>query len=93
MGAATESGHACLGWPEAGRIEPGAIADLVTMGIDTPRLAGADRRDAADAVVFGATAADVRSVIVSGREVVRDGAHVVLDVPAELASAIEAVWS
>ncbi|TMK71571.1 MAG: formimidoylglutamate deiminase [Actinobacteria bacterium] len=93
LGAATESGHACLGWPEAGRIEPGAIADLVTMGIDTPRLAGADRRDAADAVVFGATAADVRSVIVSGREVVRDGAHVVLDVPAELASAIEAVWS
>ena len=38
--AATEHGHAALGWPEAGRIEPGALADLVTVGLDGVRLAG-----------------------------------------------------
>jgi formiminoglutamate deiminase len=90
--AATESGFACLGWPEAGRIAPGAPADLVTLRLDTPRLAGSDRATVAEAVVFAATAADVRGVIVSGREIVRDGVHLVLDVPAELEAAIEAVW-
>jgi formiminoglutamate deiminase len=91
--AATESGHECLGWTDAGRLAPGAMADLVTLALDTPRLAGTGRREAADAVAFAASAADVRGLIVSGREVVRDGVHVALDVPGELAAAIEAVWA
>ncbi len=36
--AACGAGHACLGWPEAGEIVPGAVADLVTVRLDTPRL-------------------------------------------------------
>ena len=36
--AATATGHACLGWPEAGEIVPGAYADLVTLPLDSPRL-------------------------------------------------------
>ena len=39
--AASGAGHACLGWPDAGEIVPGAIADLITVSLDTPRLAGA----------------------------------------------------
>jgi cytosine/adenosine deaminase-related metal-dependent hydrolase len=35
-------------------------------------------------LVFAAGAGDVRDVMVGGRWVVRDGAHVALDVPAEL---------
>src|SRR6202044_3486831 len=31
VAAATVGGHACLGWPEAGEIVPGAYADLVTL--------------------------------------------------------------
>ena len=38
--AATADGHASLGWPDAGRIAPGALADLVTVGLDSVRLAG-----------------------------------------------------
>jgi formiminoglutamate deiminase len=88
--AATAGGYASLGWPEGGRIEPGALADLVTVALDSPRLAGTRPQDALDATVFAATAADVRSVIVGGRQIVRDGAHLTLDVPAELQAAITA---
>ena len=91
--AATGAGHRCLGWPEAGRIEPGAVADLVTVDLDTPRLAGTDAESAVASLVFGATAADVSRVIAGGREVVRDGRHTDLDVPAELEMAIREVWA
>ncbi len=88
--AATSTGHTALGWPEAGRIAPGAPADLVTVGLDSVRLAGG-RPDEAT-VVFGATAADVRHVIVGGRDVVRDGEHQLLgDVAARLTKAIGAL--
>ena len=58
---------------------------------DSVRLAGTRPRDALDAVVFAAGAADVPNVIVGGREIVRDGAHVKIDVASELAAAIAAV--
>ncbi len=89
--AATLDGHAALGWPEAGAIEAGAIADLVTVGLDGVRLAGATAETLLESVVFAATAADVRRVIVSGRELVRDGAHVGLDVAAQLRDSIAGV--
>jgi formiminoglutamate deiminase len=91
--AATANGHVCLGWPDAGRVAPGALADLVTVGLDSARLAGTEREAAIASVVFAASAADVRSVIAGGREVVRDGAHVALDVASELSASIEAAWS
>ncbi len=92
LAAATRDGHAALGWPDAGRIEPGAYADLVTVGLDSVRLAGASPKHLAESAVFAATAADVRHVVISGREVVHDGAHRLIDdVPAALAAAIGAV--
>lgn len=86
--AASEDGHACLGWPDAGRIEAGARADLVTVGLDGVRLAGTEPRDAVDALVFVAGSADIRHVIVDGREVVRDGRHASIDVARELDEAV-----
>jgi formiminoglutamate deiminase len=91
LAAATVDGHRAIGWPDAGRLTPGALADLVTVDLGSVRLAGTRAGDAAAAVVFAATAADVRSVIVGGREVVRDGRHLMIDVAAELGTAIRAV--
>jgi formiminoglutamate deiminase len=86
--AATAGGQASIGWPEAGQIAPDALADLVTVGLDSVRLAGASADHLIESVVFAAEAPDVRHVIVGGAFIVRDGAHARLDVPAELASAI-----
>ncbi len=90
--AATSAGHASLGWPDAGNIGPGAWADLVTVSLDSVRTAGAGQGLALEAAVFCAAAADVRNVVISGRDVVRDGVHLLVpDVPAELTRSIRAV--
>ena len=90
--AATASGHACLGWPDAGEIVPGAYADLVTVPLDSPRLAGGAGADPLAALFAAGTAADIRHVVASGVDVVRDGRHLLVDdVPRELAAAISAV--
>jgi formiminoglutamate deiminase len=113
--AVTWDGHASLGWPDAGEIAPGSLADLVTVSLDSPRLAGTpvvagglglpgavgtpgpgDSPDLAalEAVIFAATAADVRNVVISGRDVVADGRHLLVDdVPAALSAAIRDVLS
>jgi formiminoglutamate deiminase len=89
--AATESGQACLGWPGAGRIEPGARADLVTVALDSVRLAGTTPDSALESVVFAGAAADVRHVVVDGAAVVVEGRHVAIDVPRELDAAVRSL--
>ncbi|MFE4452602.1 formimidoylglutamate deiminase [Streptomyces sp. NPDC056796] len=90
--AASADGHAALGRPDAGTLEPGAPADLATVALDSVRTAGPVPRLAAEAAVFAATAADVRHTVVAGRHIVRDGRHTRIDdVPGALASAIAAL--
>ncbi|MER7536217.1 formimidoylglutamate deiminase [Streptomyces sp. NPDC097704] len=90
--AATTDGHAALGWRDAGVLETGALADFTTIALDTVRTAGPVPRLAAETAVFAATAADVHHVVVGGRTIVRDGAHVsVPDVGEALATAIAAL--
>ncbi len=79
MRAATSDGHACLGWPDAGRIEPGARADLVTVALHGEQLAGSSVEHALDAVVFAGSAREVTAVLVEGREVVVEGRHTTVD--------------
>ncbi len=101
--AVTWDGHASLGWPDAGEIAPGALADLVTVALDSPRLAGALSGGSSSGagqpdlavlatVIFAATPADVRNVVIGGRDVVVGGRHVLIeDVTGELAAAVRAV--
>jgi formiminoglutamate deiminase len=90
--AATTVGAGSLGWPETGLLVPDALADFVSLRLDTVRLAGARPETLLESVVFAATGADVRDVVVGGRRVVAYGRHVLVDdVPGALASAIRAV--
>nr|WP_202453443.1 formimidoylglutamate deiminase [Streptomyces sp. SID4913] len=90
--AASATGHAALGRPDAGVLEPGAPADLVTVALDSVRTAGPLPRLAAETAVFAASAADVRHTVVAGRHLVRDGRHTLIDdVPEALAKAIAAL--
>ena len=93
LAAATHAGYRSLGWHDGGRIAAGCLADLTTVSLTSPRLAGTDPRHAAAAVVFAATAADVDHVIVGGRVVVAGGVHQTVDVPVELDRSIRQVWS
>ncbi len=86
LGAATA--HASLGWPDAGRLEAGARADLVAVRLDSPRTAGSDPAQ----VVLTATASDVDTVVVDGQVVVTGGRHRLGDVGALLQDAIDPLW-
>ncbi|RZS32762.1 formiminoglutamate deiminase [Herbihabitans rhizosphaerae] len=89
MRAVTEAGHRSLGW-RAGRIVAGAPADLVAVDLDTPRTAGARP----DQVILAATAADIHTVVSSGRIIARDGQHEKLGaVGPLLTSAITPLWA
>ncbi len=72
--ALTLSGAASLGW-NGGRIQVGALADFVTVRLDSPRTAGARGGEPLSHVVFAATGSDVATVIVGGEIVVEDGRH------------------
>ena len=62
------------------------------MSLDSVRTAGAAGEHALETAVFAATAADIRDVVIGGRDVVRDGVHLLVpDVPGELSRAIRAV--
>jgi formiminoglutamate deiminase len=92
LAAATVAGAARLGWPDAGRLAVGQRADLVTVGLDSVRLAGTRPDDLADALVFSATAADVTDVVVAGRPIVAGGRHLLVDdVSRALATALAAL--
>ncbi|WP_018682280.1 formimidoylglutamate deiminase [Actinokineospora enzanensis] len=79
--------HASLGWPEAGRIAVGAPADLVAVRLDSPRTAGCTPEQ----VLLAATATDIDTVVVGGREVVRAGVHILGDVGRLLGAAMAVV--
>ncbi len=88
------TGHAALGWPEAGRIAVGAPCDLVGIRLDSIRTAGALPEQA----LLVAAAGDVDTVIVSGRLVVSGGHHVLFaadggyNVPERLVRAVAKAW-
>lgn len=85
---ATENGYSALGW-DGGRLEVGALADLVTVRTDSRRTSGATPGQ----LLFAATGGDVVDVVVHGRQVVTGGVHLLGPVDDIVAEAIAAVRS
>ena len=88
LAMATTTGHRSLGWRDAGSITVGNRADLVTIGLDSVRTAGAPPDAAIETAIFAATASDVTDVHVDGRRIVAGGRHTTIDVGAELDASI-----
>lgn len=91
LAVGTRNGYRSLGWHSGGSIEPGALADLTTIGLSSVRMSGTHSGELIEAAIFCATATDVRNVIVAGVTVVSNGAHVRLDVATDLRLAIAAL--
>lgn len=88
LAMATAAGHRALGWHDVGWIGAGARADLVSLDLGSPRLAGVPP----EAAILVARSSDVREVVVGGEHIVHDGVHQrVPDVAGELRTAIEEV--
>nr|NIS43046.1 amidohydrolase family protein [Desulfuromonadales bacterium] len=75
--AATLGGAQALGREDIGRLAPGAKADLVLVDLDTPTMQ--PLRDPLRSLIFAAADRAVRDVYVDGRQVVRGGEVVTLD--------------
>ena len=75
---ATRGGARALGLEgEVGSVEPGKRADLTL--VDLSSLHTTPRPDVVSTVVYAAEAADVRTVLIDGRVVLRDGELTTLD--------------
>ncbi|GAB3440877.1 formimidoylglutamate deiminase [Phycicoccus ginsengisoli] len=84
---ASARGYDCLGWPDGGRLEAGALADLVAVRLDTVGTVGSKPGQ----VLYSASRPDVDTVVVGGRVVVEGGQHRLGDVARMLGSSLSAV--
>lgn len=69
--AATLGGARALGRDDLGRLAPGAKADLVVVGLSGPRTGPID--DPIRTLLMNCSGADVATVVIDGRVVMRDG--------------------
>jgi 5-methylthioadenosine/S-adenosylhomocysteine deaminase len=91
--AATIGGADALRRPDLGRIAPGAAADIVIVDAEKPHLQPIN--DPIRTLVWYASAADIDTVIVDGRPIVRGGKLTGLDERAVIrrgAAATQRVW-
>jgi cytosine/adenosine deaminase-related metal-dependent hydrolase len=69
--AATLGGARALGRDDLGRLAPGARADITVIGLDDPAIGQVI--DPIQTVLLNGSGRDVRTVVIDGRIVMRDG--------------------
>ena len=87
--SASHNGYQALGWQGGGHLATGALADFITVRLDSVQTAGCDPAQ----VMYAACAVDVQHVVVGGEQIVTDGRHRMGDVASVLAASIAAVRS
>ncbi|MDL2315903.1 amidohydrolase [Desulfovibrio sp. OttesenSCG-928-A18] len=85
---ATRGGAQALHWPELGRLEIGAPADLIALDLDQANLLPLYRPESH--LVYAAGGHEVRLSMVAGRVLFKDGGFTNLDYPALLQEAAKA---
>ena len=93
LAMATSNGYKSLGWAEGGTLAVGSLADFVTIGLTSVRLVGSDKASLLGHLLFAANSADVKHLVVAGKEIVDNGEHTTINTAAELASAIEHLYA
>jgi len=94
LGWATRNGYRALGIADGGWLAPGNLADLIVVDLRRPHLTPALR--VVSCFVHQGQAADVESVMVAGRWIMRDNRALTLDEPTLLREAdriARAAWS
>lgn len=86
---AATTGATFRGWRHSGLLQVGNLANLVAVRADSVRTAGCSDEQ----IIFGATAADVDTVVVRGEVKVAGGQHVLGDVGQLLTDAIGPLWN
>jgi 5-methylthioadenosine/S-adenosylhomocysteine deaminase len=76
---ATLGSAAALHWPELGRIEPGAPADLIALNLDSPNLQ--PLYSPVSHLVYAASGHELHMCMVDGKVLYKDGAYFSLDYP------------
>ena len=73
---ATVNGARSIGSPN-GTLDVGMPADFFTIDLSDPSIAGASPDDLLSSIVFSASRAAVREVVVGGKPIVSDGQHLI----------------
>jgi formimidoylglutamate deiminase len=73
---ATTNGARSIGAP-SGSLQPGKAADFFTVDLNDPSIAGASADDLLSSIVFSASRAAIREVVVGGKPIVSEGQHLI----------------
>jgi len=75
---ATINGARSIGAPN-GTLDAGQPADFFSVDLDDPSIAGASPEDLLSSIVFAASRAAVREIVVGGKPIVSEGRHLIQD--------------
>jgi formimidoylglutamate deiminase len=90
---ATINGARSIGAP-SGELEVGRPADFFTVDLNDPTIAGASKGDLLASIVFSASRAAIREVVVGGKPIVSEGQHLIQEEVVERFNELQSrLWS